>query len=221
MEQLKRVAVAMLAGLACTGGYSWLTSDSERGPGSGADGLMTRNAAAQRTERPAVAVTQAPQTLRNATPPSPPVVVDFRDDLLTVKAHGAPLGEVLAAITRSVGVVFYVSGDAGESLSIDVGPRPTKEVISRLLDRACCGYAFVDAARGAGRPRLAEVFLVKQGTGDGSGRVSARRELAPSVNSAPATIVEPSSRPDEAALQEQRAVDTLFDACRIQGCDTS
>jgi hypothetical protein len=183
--------------------------------------LTVGNAAAQRTERPAIAATQqAAQTLRNAAASSPRVTVDFRDDLLTVKARGAALGEVLAAITRSIGVAFHVNGDAGERLSIDIGPRPTKEVISRLLDRTCCGYAFVDAARGTGRPRLAEVFLVKQGTGEGSGRVSTPVALSPSVIPVSATSVEP-SLPDSAALQKQRAVDTLFDACRDQACDTS
>jgi hypothetical protein len=222
MEQFQSAVVAMLAGSALAGfGYAWLARAHEDGPAPRAVGALTGDAAAQRTERPAIAVMPA-QTLREAPPALPLVMVAFRGGLLTVKAHDAPLREVLAAITRSVGVRFAFSGDAAEPLSIDLGPRPAGEVISRLLDRSSYGYAFVEAARGAGRSGPAQVFLIKQAAaGDVSGQAAARRISAPPAMSAPAKPVEQPLPPDEAALRQQRAVDALFDACKIQGCDTS
>ena len=150
-------------------------------------------------------------------------MVTFRGGLLTVNAHGAPLREILAAITRSVGVTFAVSGDAGEKLSVDLGPLPPGEVVARLLDRTSYGYALVDPARSAARSGPARAFLVKQGvSGDGTGQAGpAQTVLVLPAMSARATPVGPVSPPDEAALQRQRATDALFDACKSQGCDTS
>jgi hypothetical protein len=64
------------------------------------------------------------------------------------------------------------------------------------------------------------VFLVKQGTTlDRSGQVV----LALPAPPVPAKPLEQASPPDEAAMQQQRAVDAVFDACKAQsqGCDTS
>jgi hypothetical protein len=229
MEQAQRAIFAVIVGLACAGlGYAWLAGGSQDGLRRGDAGDLTGIAAPQptaprQTARLAVAAPQAPLP-HQALPLLPHVTVAFRGGLLTVKASGAPLREILSEITRSVGVTFAFSGDAGEQISVDLGPRPVKEVISGLLDRASYGHAFIESAGAAGQSRLERVFLVKQGTTvDGSGQVAAKVVLALPTASVLARPVEQPSPPDEAAMQQQRAVDTLFDACKAQsqGCDTS
>jgi len=219
MEQVQRAIVAVTAGLACAGlGYAWLTGPSQNGPRR-SEVSSTGSAAPQQSPRPEVAATPAP-TLDRALPAAPQVTVALRGGLLTVKAYRAPLKEILSEITRRVGVTFALGDEAGEPISVELGPRPVREVISGLLDQASYGHAFVDSAGDAGSARLDRVFLVKQGaTVDRSGQV----QLALPATSVPAKPTEQSSPPDEAAMHEQRAVDALFDACKAQsqGCDTS
>jgi hypothetical protein len=144
----------------------------------------------------------------------------FEGGLLSVRTRRTPLKEVLAAITRATGLTFVLDGDADEQLSIDLGPRPVREVVSELLDQASYGYAFVDPARGTGGAEPLRVFLIKQrSSGDASGSKAASQQV-PGL-SAPGPTAAPPSPPDEAALQQQRAVDALFDACKEKGCDTS
>jgi hypothetical protein len=85
-----------------------------------------------------------------------------------------------------------------------------------LLDQASYGHAFVDSAGDAGYSRLARVLLVKQGTtANGRGQATTKVVFAKPVDQP--------SPPDEEAMQQQRAVDALFDACKAQSqaCDTS
>jgi hypothetical protein len=221
MDRIPRAVVAFLAVMAVGGPGGLLlagcgdgnasTDAPQRGAGGDAG-----SAVLQPTERPAVAVMETPAP-REAPLAPPTVMVKYRGGLLTVKAHGAPLGEILAEISRSVGVTFDLSGDAAERLSIDLGPRSVQEVISGLLDRTSYGYAFVDSLRIAGSSRPARVFLLKEQT---TGDVSGQAGVAMALPATPAPIEQPSP-PDEAALQQQRAADGLFDACKVQGCDTS
>lgn len=223
MEHLpKAVLTALFAGLAFAGlGHAWQASARRGGPAADAalnsavDGVALD---ARPLER---AVTQAlPQ--RESRPSPAPVTVAFENGLLSIEADGASLKDVLAVIARSTGVAFASSGDMDESLSIGLGPRPLKEAISELLSHTSYGYAFVDWAGHAGRVGLSSVLLIQRAnTGSAPGRLAVQPAWDPAAPSAPGQGAQRPPPPDEAALQQQRAVDALFNACKGQACDSS
>ncbi len=150
-------------------------------------------------------------------PAAQAVSVQFERGLLTVQARGVPLRDVLAAISRTVDVSFTLGDDAAEPVTVSAGPRPTRDTISRLLDGASYGYAYLDAMRGDARPGTARVFLFKRGK-PGETRGSAATRAVVMGTDMPADIPAPAR--DE-ALRQQRATDALFDACKAEACDTS
>jgi hypothetical protein len=202
-----------LAGLGCA---TWMQGSQSVRHG----GINDDSAAARSASR---VIAFPTPSAHEATPGLPNLVVQVQDGLLTVRTHGAPLSEVLAAITKSAGVTFAPEGDRGEKVWLDLGPRSVREVVSGLLERSSYGYAFVDSPGTADRAATMQVFLIKRGSAsDLPGPTSVKPvSEAVSVWPLPSQIDEHSPPPNESALQQQRTVDAMFAACKAQACDSS
>ena len=145
------------------------------------------------------------------------MTVTWQGELLGVKAEHAPLRAVLQSITRSTGVAFS-GGDADELVTAEVGPLAVKELIPALLSHTSYGYLYVDAMATTSGRVPARVILV----GNGRGRVAAgpipEFGMAAARSSAP-TPADAAADPE--ALRQQRTAESLLDACKAQGCDSS
>jgi hypothetical protein len=205
-------------------GYAW----QRNAPADGTQGASARGAAAETApRRPALVADPDGTSARSrmpqrALPEAPKVAVAFHRGLLTVNASNARLSEVLEAITRVVGVTFAWGSPGDDRVTVDLGPLPTQEVMAGLLERTSYGYAVVGASRGSQGAAPVRVFLLKQTR---TVQAAAPVTAGPVGETAAASLlpkpVEMAPPPDEAAMQEQRATDALFDACKAQGCDTS
>jgi hypothetical protein len=145
------------------------------------------------------------------------VTVTWQGELLGVTAHHAPLRDVLESITRSTGVTFS-GGDADEPVTAEVGPLAIKELVPALLAHTSYGYLYVDAIVSTSGSVPARVILI----GNGKSRVAAGP--VPKFGMAAARSAEQPSvdaAPDPEALREQRTVESLLEACKSQGCDSS
>jgi hypothetical protein len=147
------------------------------------------------------------------------VTVKYESGLLAVEAHAAPLHEVLAAITASVGVIFLGGDDALEPVSIRVGPAPVLQVLSGLLADTHYGYAFVHSSSHSREVRPVRVILLRQMETLQDGAAAKLVEHRPSVRArqdqgVPASGYEP-------GVRQQQVLDQLLEACKQQGCDTS
>jgi hypothetical protein len=147
------------------------------------------------------------------------VTVTFDDGLLGIRAEGAPLREILAEVTSSVGVTFVGADDAREPVSINAGPGPVPQVLSALLAGANYGYAFLNDPGQGARAGPGRVILLKQaGTlqQPGAGLAAPRRPPVP----VPQDQALPASL-DAPGVRQQQVLDELLVACKEQGCDTS
>ena len=180
---------------------------------------MTTTAAAQRSADPsrAQAAGDRKSYEQRANDRAPDVTVTWQGELLGVTAHHAPLREVLESITRSTGVTFSGS-DADEPVTAEVGPLAIKELVPALLAHTSYGYLYVDAIASTSGPVPARVILI----GNGKNRVAAGP--VPKFGMAAARSAEQppvDAAPDPEALREQRTVESLLEACKSQGCDSS
>ena len=148
--------------------------------------------------------------------PARAVTVSFERGMLAIRARAAPLDEILAAVTRSVGVRFVGADDAREAVSIDAGPGPVAQVLSALLAGANYGFAFVDDGDAAAPVRPARVILLKQSATPQPTLAAPRRPPIPM----PKDQAMPASA-DAPGVRQQQVLDELLDACKQQGCDTS
>jgi len=147
-----------------------------------------------------------------------PLTVTFDAGLLAIRADAAPLDEILAAVTRSVGVTFVGADAAREAVSIDAGPAPVRQVLSALLSGANYGYAFVnDPGRtaGAGPGRVLLLKRLEAPQPPAAGRLGLRSQLpTPPSQAMPVSA-------DAPGVRQQQVLDELLSACKEQGCDTS
>lgn len=148
---------------------------------------------------------------------APNVTVTRRGELLGVRAYKAPLREVLESITRSSGVAF--SGvDTDELVTADVGPLAVKELVAALLGNTSYGYLYVDAIASTSGPVPARVILVAKGRDRVAAGPTPPFGMAADRSAAPTAV---DAVPNPEALREQRTVESLLDACKSQGCDSS
>jgi hypothetical protein len=182
----------------------------------------TDDAAGDRSDAHAgLAVTPAEAVPGPGGGPAPPrpVTVTYESGLLEIRTHAAPLHEVLAAITSSVGITFVGADDAREPVSIEAGPAPVLQVLSVLLAGTHYGYAFLHGSSHSRGVRPIRVILLRQ-----KGTLQQRAadklvEHRPPVRVAPDQIVPASG--DEPGVRQQQVLDHLLEACKQQGCDTS
>lgn len=150
--------------------------------------------------------------------PSRAVTVKFEGGLLAIRAHAAPLDEVLAAVTDAVGIRFVGAEDARDAVSIDAGPGSVPQVLAALFAGANYGYALVERADGAAGTRPARVIVLRQSA------ASPQRTTGASFGHRPPVPVPDQAMPasaDAPGVHQQKVLDELLEACKQQGCDTS
>ena len=207
MKSIQRSTFTVLAGLAFAGcAYAWICN--------GQTHHASDTPSAERLDVASPMLTAAPQ---RPGADAAHMHIDFRSGLLTVKADGVPLSEVLAAIADSAGVRFTPYAGVTDLISLDAGPGPLRTVIAQVLDRSGYGYAYLDSGPAREGTLRAHVFLFKRG--EAGAATATQRSPMPSSNVTEPAFATPAAR--DAALQQQRAVDALFDACKAQACDTS
>jgi hypothetical protein len=147
------------------------------------------------------------------------VTVTFDGGLLGIRAEGAPLAEILAAVTRSVGITFVGAADGREPVSVNAGPGPIPQVLSVLLAGANYGYAFLSDPGQAGRAGPGRVILLKQ-----AGTLQQPGAALAAPRRPPVPVPQDQARPapaDAPGVRQQQVLDELLSACKEQGCDTS
>ena len=188
-------------------------------PSSGADGGAT---AAKATASPGfVARPRAPEegdrTSSGRSDRAPSVTVARRGELLEVRAHQAPLREVLDRVTRATGVAFS-GGDADEPVTAEVGPLAVKESIAALLAHTSYGYLYVEAVASTSGLVPARVILIGNGKSGVAAGPAPKFGMA-AARSAESTPVDAAADPE--ALRQQRTAESLLEVCKSQGCDSS
>ena len=145
------------------------------------------------------------------------VTVARRGELLEVRAHQAPLREVLDRVTRATGVAFS-GGDADEPVTAEVGPLAVKESIAALLAHTSYGYLYVEAVASTSGLVPARVILIGNGKGGVAAGPAPKFGMA-AARSAESTPVDAAADPE--ALRQQRTAESLLEVCKSQGCDSS
>jgi len=106
---------------------------------------------------------------RELTAANDTLLVNFRDERLTVRVNAIPLRTVLEAVGRHTGVGLTFEGSLDETIVASFDALPLDEGMKRLLRRK--NYVLLYAASGSGRPRL---ILTKVSV-FGEGRLEERR----------------------------------------------
>jgi hypothetical protein len=216
VEQRSKAAIAVTTGLSFAGLAFLLLPRVDSPPVA----APTHDVAMHRADPDRTDFVRPPESAPDggSTRPSA-MTVTFDRGLLGIRAEGAPLHEILAAVTGSVGVTFVGADDAREPVSVNAGPGPVRQVISALLAGASYGYAFVNepgqgAGSGPGRViLLKQVGMLQQ---PAAAPAAPRRPPVP----VPGDQAMPASL-DAPGVRQQKVLDELLEACKQQGCDTS
>ncbi len=84
---------------------------------------------------------EAPAEAAPAPPPKPKIDVGVRSNLLSIRAEGATLAEVLYEVHRRTGAEIAIpAGAEQERVVVNMGPAPGKEVIASLLNGSRFNY---------------------------------------------------------------------------------
>lgn len=215
VEQRSKAAIVVTTGLSLAG-LAFLLPTRVDSPAVAAPTheVVGNRADADRTElvRPSDVARESDSTRPSA------MTVTFDGGLLGIRAAGAPLDEILAAVTRSVGVTFVGADDAREPVSVNAGPGPVRQVISALLAGTNYGYAFLNEPGQGGGSGPGRVILLKQAgmLQPGAGLAAPRRPPVP----VPQDQALPASL-DAPGVRQQQVLDEVLSACKEQGCDTS
>jgi hypothetical protein len=150
-------------------------------PGAGSAPVPTRPGStpeasppSPRAAAPAPTTPPRPGPVPEATAPPAggpaegPLVVRVSRDLLTVRASGVPLRQVLAAISRQAGVRILMDQPGEEPVTVALSGVPLDEGLRRLIGPR--DFAFVYS--GASPPRLAEIRVYSRAGTDGAARSS-------------------------------------------------
>jgi hypothetical protein len=84
--------------------------------------------------------------------PSGKAIVTFTNGMLTVKARGARLSDVLRTACGLIGADFSAPTDADQQVSRIIGPAPAAEVLTGLLRNAGLNYAMSRSANDSNLP---------------------------------------------------------------------
>jgi hypothetical protein len=148
-------------------------------------------------------------------------VVSYRQGYLAIKTRGATLRDVLSAVTQATGVTFAGDDDTRQSVALTVGPAPLQQAIADLIHLFGYGYASIGTDPGNEGSAPLRVYLLPQGAGD-------RRLQTPTASGLPMAAPDPASKseaqpagPDAAAIQQNRFIEQLMEACKQQECDAS
>ncbi len=80
-----------------------------------------------------------------------PLVLTYSNGQLTVVAHGAPLSEVLHAISTETGTsVEFPEGTATDRTFVNLGPAPERNVLASLLNGS--GFNYIMVGDGINKP---------------------------------------------------------------------
>lgn len=210
VEQRSKAVITVTTGLSFAGVVFLLLPRVDSPPVAAAASDVARNRA-DVDLLGLVRLAEAAPTTASTRPHA--VTVTFEHGLLGIRAEGAPLADVLAAVTRSVGITFVGAADAREPMSVSAGPGPIPQVLSALLAGANYGYAFLSDP-GPGR-----VILLKQAGTLQQPLVSPAASRRPPVpipqdQAMPASV-------DAPGVRQQQVLDGILAACKEQGCDTS
>lgn len=94
------------------------------------------------------ASTAAPTAAPAAPPPKPALDVTFQDGLLRIRAAKATLAEVLFEVHQQTGAEIGIpAGAEQESVVVDLGPAPARDVLASLLNGSRYNFIFVGSAR--------------------------------------------------------------------------
>jgi AMIN domain len=137
---------------------------------------------------------------RPAPPPRPPVDVAVRSNLMSIRAQGATLAEVLYEIHRRTGADIAIpAGAEQERVVVNIPSAPGRDVIASLLNGSRFNYIVLGTDNDPGGFRNLLLSLKEGGAGGGSG-VFVHND-APPQSPAPAGM-QPQS-PDPIAEQPQ------------------
>jgi hypothetical protein len=216
VEQRSKAVITVTTGLSFAGVVFLLLPRVDSPPVAAAASDVARNRA-DADLLGLVRLAEAAPTTASTRPHA--VTVTFEHGLLGIRAEGAPLADVLAAVTRSVGITFVGAADAREPMSVSAGPGPIPQVLSALLAGANYGYAFLSDPGQAGKAGPGRVILLKQAGTLQQPLVSPAASRRPPVpipqdQAMPASV-------DAPGVRQQQVLDGLLAACKEQGCDTS
>jgi hypothetical protein len=216
VEQRSKAVITVTTGLSLAGLAFLLLPQVDRSPMAS----PTSDAAGNRANVDPVRLVRLPEAAPQiASTRTHAVTVTFDGGLLGIRAEGAPLAEILAAVTRSVGITFVGAADGREPVSVNAGPGPIPQVLSVLLAGANYGYAFLSDPGQAGRAGPGRVILLKQ-----AGTLQQPGAALAAPRRPPVPVPQDQARPapaDAPGVRQQQVLDELLSACKEQGCDTS
>lgn len=105
------------------------------------------NTAGNKASGPTLVSVSSPVT--PATPPKPPLEVEFENGLLRIHTERATLAQVLFEVQRQTGAEIAIpAGAESEEIAVELGPAPAREVLATLLNGSRYNFIFVGNTRG-------------------------------------------------------------------------
>ena len=105
------------------------------------------NTAGNKASGPTLVSVSSPVT--PATPPKPPLEVEFENGLLRIHTERATLAQVLFEVQRQTGAEIAIpAGAESEEIAVELGPAPAREVLATLLNGSRYNFIFVGNIRG-------------------------------------------------------------------------
>ncbi len=89
-------------------------------------------------------------------------VVGFRENRLIIKVHAAPLGDVLASVTKETGVAFFLKGPAETPVTADFEVTDLEKGIKRLIRGFNSVFYYGASQPGATDIRLTSVLVISK-----------------------------------------------------------
>lgn len=133
---------------------------------------------------------------------TPGFEVTYQNGLLTIRAHKATLGQVLAEVQRKTGADITIPAEAQqEKIVTDIGPATPSVALASLLDGSNFDYILVGSERDPNQLRSA--FLTPRGGTVPDSQINPAVVSPPTENASPVTTEEPRQfPPDNAATPD-------------------
>lgn len=185
-------------------------------------GSLTANAQAQ-SQPPAMS---ADRDRALADIPSGKAIVTFNNGMLTVKARGARLSDVLRTACGLIGADFSALADFDQQVSRIIGPAPAADVLKGLLRNAGLNYAMSGSASDSNLPT--SLMILSGGHEPPASPVATEPRMAaaaapelPNLTAANTQAVEDNSADREIADKPSKAQLALLDKLRegLAGAD--
>lgn len=110
-------------------------------------GAASSPAAAVAPPAPRVSSNAGLNAVPAAPPPKPALDVTFQEGLLRIRAEKATMAEILFEVHRQTGAEIAIpAGAEQETVAVDLGPAPARDVLGSLLNGSRYNFVFVGDA---------------------------------------------------------------------------